>query len=160
MQRTENANRLGMSDSDSDKINQFKGLLELLELERRAYAKAKVPAEMQAAFSALLKYLNRLSSVDIAAIYKQPASKSQKPEVQVPSAEELNAMPLEQIETLIASDSTPRRLLEEIAVTRFHFPRGSLRSLANIKLLREKIDTRIRNERTHRVISSAAQRAK
>jgi hypothetical protein len=143
-----------------DKVAQFKSLLQLLELERRMYAKAQVPESMQQAFGALIKHLNRFSTAEILALFEQSTSKLEKPELSLPSVDELNAMPLEQLEALLANERTPRRLLEEIAVIRFHFPRGSLRSLANIKLLKDKIDTRIRNERAHHVISSAAQRSK
>jgi hypothetical protein len=160
MRRTKGPDRLGLDSSESEKIEQFRGLLELLELERRKYAKANVPNGVQRAFGALLKHLNRFSSADILTLYGQPAAKSRKSETRLPSVKELSAMPLEEIEGLVANEATPRRLLEEIAVARFHFPRGSLRSLANMKLLKEKIDTRIRNERAHHEISSAAQRLK
>jgi hypothetical protein len=160
MQRVKDPNRLDMSDSEQEKIVQFKSLLQLLELERRTFAKAQVPEGTQEAFDVLLRHLNQLSVTDIAALYQKSNSRSPKPKIQVPSAKDLDAMSLEEIERLIACDSPPRRLLEEIAVVRFHFPRGSLRSLPTIKLLKDKIDTRIRNERTHGVISSIAQRAK
>jgi hypothetical protein len=160
MQRTENPNRLDISETEADRVAQFKELLELLELERRTYAKAKAADGIQQAFDALLRHLHRFSNYDVLMLYGRTASKLQKPKTPLPSTDELNSMPLEQIEDIVANESTPRRLLEEIAVTRFHFPRGSLRSLANIKQLKDKIDTRIRNERAHKVISSAAQRAR
>jgi hypothetical protein len=161
MRRTEDSYRLGLSDSEAEKIGQFKDLLQLLELERRKLATAKVPEGVQFAFGALMKHLNRLSKADILALYETSVGKSHKQAaLKLPPAEELSGMSLETIEELISHEDTPRRLLEEIAVVRFHFPRGSLRSLANIKLLRDKIDTRIRNERAHLTISSAAQRAK
>lgn len=160
MQRTENPDRFDLTETEADRVAQFKELLEVLELERRTYAKAKAADGVQRAFDALLRHLHRFSSYDVLKLYDRPAPKLQKPKAALPSAEELNSMPLEQIEDIVANKSTPRRLLEEIAVTRFHFPRGSLRSLANIKRLKDKIDTRIRNERAHKVISSAAQRAR
>lgn len=150
-----------MNSTENKKIADFKNLLHLLELERQTYTKAQISDGLLSAFSVVLRHLNRLSSADILALYPKQHSKHPKSgSNQLPSDEELNSMSLEQIEEVLANETSPRRLLEAIAVIRFHFPHGSLRSLANIHLLKEKIGTRIRNERAHLVISSAARRAR
>ena len=86
-----------MNDTENKNISDFKSLLQLLELERRTYVKARVPEGLQTAFSTLLRHLNRLSPEEILALYARSQSRpTRSAPDSIPSAEELNSMSLEQ----------------------------------------------------------------
>ncbi|MFL9503422.1 hypothetical protein ACJMQP_25480 [Rhodopseudomonas palustris] len=146
-----------MNTADSHNSANFRLLLQLLELERRKYDKVLGAREVGVAFDLLLKHLSKLSAQEIEDIFKPTKAQPKRPRIKIPSPDELRNMSLEEVELLLADANTPRKLLEEVAVLRFHFPRGSLRSLANIEILKEKLGVRAQNERTHRTISTVAQ---
>jgi hypothetical protein len=64
--------------------------------------------------------------------------------------------PLEELERIVADRTTPRSILESIAITRFSVPRGSMRTFMNKEMLINKLEILIENERTHLTIGAVA----
>lgn len=67
-------------------------------------------------------------------------------------------VPLDELENIVVSQEASRRMLESIAVDRFHVPKGSMRSYSSVDILREKIIQLIENARTHLAIADIASR--
>lgn len=72
---------------------------------------------------------------------------------------DLEKKSLEQIKAITSDPQTKRKQLEQIAETRFSLTKSALRSIANAKLLREKILTCIDNEFAHEAIVRVAEGA-
>ena len=70
--------------------------------------------------------------------------------------EELQTVPLDELERLVNDDRISRKQLERIAIDRFSVPRGSMRSFSNRQLLVEKLRSLIDNERAHQIIGVVA----
>ena len=86
-------------------------------------------------------------------IQSRPVLKISAPEVDVSSAN------FDELEALINDEGLPRKVLEKIAITRFHVPKGSMRGFQNVSRLREKIRMEIENARTHEAIERIASKS-
>lgn len=138
----------------------FKALLKVLDAHRKSLESAEVPTMMLDLYAALLKSLHKLSDAQIALLLKSPSEFSPIRARKTITIPDVNAMTLEEIETLVVREDTPRKILEAVAIKRFHVPKGSMRSFQNIGLLREKLITRIQNERTHQTIRDVARQSR
>jgi hypothetical protein len=137
----------------------YRRILKLLEMQRRILVESHCDEELIRGYSSVLKYLAGRPKKDVSLIFgtnRRPPSRNKQ--FQLPQPDNTANLSLDDVERYVKDLETPRKLLEEIAVERFHFPRGSLRSLQNLVILREKIMTMVRNERAHRTISSLAER--
>jgi hypothetical protein len=137
----------------------FRRLLKVLDAQRRVLVESRCDEELVRGYSALLKYLVSLPKKEAMQIFC-PTRKAHGDgrRLQLSQLSSVINMSLDDVENYVKDASAPRKLLEQIAVERFNFPRGSLRSLQNLVILREKIMTMVRNERAHRTISSLAER--
>jgi hypothetical protein len=129
--------------------------MKLLDLHKKQLTAADCSQETIEMYTLVLRHLNRLSEADF--VRTVPTKKTNRHTTTI-TPEEINSLTLDQIESFASDLETPRKVLEEIAVIRFNVPRGSLRSFSNLRMLREKISTRVQNERTHETISSVARR--
>jgi hypothetical protein len=148
-----------MTNSDEQTLKDFRKLLALLEIQRRTLTVAGSSNEIIKSYSQTLAFLKRLSRVQILELHgAAPVSRKPRAPSLVTDFQPLS-LSLSEIEDIARNEKTPRKVLEEIAVTRFHVPKGSLRSFQNIEMLREKIIIRIQNERTHKTIDEVARQS-
>jgi hypothetical protein len=141
-------------------LEQFKTLLKVFEAHRKSLEPTGASIALLDLYASLLKSLHKLSDTQIETLLSAPSDftsiKSRKTIV-VP---DVTAMTLDEIEAMVSKEQTPRKILEAIAIKRFHVPKGSMRSFQNIELLREKLTTRIQNERAHHTIRDVARQSR
>ena len=130
-------------------------VLRLLEIYRRSLVEAGTSKDILDAYSRILKFAKELPTAETAPTFKKSRAASEKSK-DISSEDHLLSLSLDDIERIVQNKETPRSLLEAIAIGRFDVPRGSMRSFSNMDMLRERILTRIRNERAHQTISSVA----
>lgn len=138
----------------------FKMLLKVLNAHRKSLEPAGASVAFLEFYEAFLKSLNKLSDVQIELLLKSPSqfssAKTREP-LQIP---DVTALTLDELEKLILNEETPRKILETIAIKRFHVPKGSMRSFQNMPILREKLITRIQNEKAHHTIRDVARHSR
>ena len=132
-------------------------VLKFMELQSRSLAHTNAAQDIQLGYSAIIRYLGRLPESEIERLFAQSKSKKEnvdlRQELMIGDPETLS---LEDAEAIARDESSPRKLLELIAISRFQVPRGSMRSFSNVRALREKIITMIQNERGHETVSLMA----
>ena len=141
-------------------FEQFKVLLKALDAHRKALEPAGAPIALLDLYASLLKSLHKLSDTQIKTLLSAPVdftSIKLRKTIIIP---DVTAMTLDEIEGFVTNEDTPRKILEAIAIKRFHVPKGSMRSFQNIGLLREKLITRIQNERAHHTIRDVARQSR
>jgi hypothetical protein len=146
--------------NDRSDLKAFARMIKLLQMQRLMLIESRSDLSLLAVYSSVIKYLVSLSE-------RQILELTQKSE-RSPSRDSQSKLPLEQfatisigeIERMLGDETVPRKVLEAIAVARFHFPKGSLRSLSNLEVLRDRIRTMLENERSHQTIASVARRTK
>lgn len=111
--------------------------------------------ELLEALDALSRYLAKTSRDEIEKVVTRGMPRS----VDVAGGDRLSKLPLDELETLIASGGLTRRQLETLANRRFGVPLGSMRSFPRIEFLVAKLMNLIENERIHRVIDAAAKKS-
>lgn len=132
-------------------------LFKLLEGHRRNLAEAGGDEGVLNTYGMLVRYLSRLPRQQLLKLIST-RSETVKPSGDLPLKDVQNYS-LEKIRVLLGRPDVPRKILEAIAVGRFHFPKGSLRALSNLEILRAKILTMIENERSHQTIHAVAKRS-
>lgn len=142
---------------DQPHRDSFKLALRFIDQQRKILVDARADSQILDGLTALVRHLYRLPDNQVDRIFGRKDSLHTKElkEVAIQAALEYS---LEQVERLIDSPDTPRRELEAVAIGRFHVPRGSMRSMGNSDLLRERLRTFVLNERTHASISELARR--
>jgi hypothetical protein len=136
----------------------YRTVIRVLSVQQRALMEAGASDELLDMYRAVVRYLSQMSDDDLSRIlHPSPARDQEKHTKDIMSLSDAAALSLDQIEQLVADDKTSRKTLEAIAIGRFQVPRGSMRSFANMNMLREKLTTLVQNERTHLAISSVAQ---
>jgi hypothetical protein len=143
-----------MKKASPESTASYRKVLSLLDLHRRALQLAGASPEVLSTYSRIVDFLRGLSPSQIEGLgeLKTAPTFSKK----LIEGSRLESLSLEEIEKIVADDKSPRRVLERIAISRFHVPKGSMRSFQNVEMLREKILIRIQNERTHRAIGELA----
>lgn len=144
-----------MTDSN-EQIANFRKVLVFLEAQRRSLSIAGAGDEFLAAFSSVLRFLKELPKSQILELTGAKSAQTKNRQARLVGDFQMTSLSLDEIERIATDIKTPRKILEEIAVSRFHVPKGSMRSFQNIEMLREKILIRIQNERTHKVIGEIA----
>src|SRR6185437_8414941 len=134
----------------------FKMLLKVLNAHRKSFEPAGASATFLEFYEAFLKSLSKLSDVQIELLLNSPSQFSSAKTREALHIPDVNALTLEEIEKLVLNEETPRKILETIAIKKFHVPKGSMRSFQNIPILREKLITRIQNEKAHHTIRDVA----
>jgi Tfp pilus assembly protein PilP len=139
----------------------YRTVIRVLSVQQRALMEAGASDELLDMYRAVVRYLSQISDDELNRILRpQPARYQEKQTRDTISLSEAEALSLDQIEQLVADDKTSRKTLEAIAIGRFEVPRGSMRSFANIEMLKTKLTTLVQNERTHLTISSIAQHSR
>lgn len=141
---------------ETDPSDDLRKVVRLLDQQRRMLEEAGSEPGVVELFSAVVRRVGRMSDAELRKTSKSASHKIHDPRYDI----DVNALSLTQIEELVRADDTPRKILEAVAIKRFQVPSGSMRSFSNIGALREKISTRVENERTHRAIDSLARRTK
>lgn len=134
-------------------------LVELLEKQYATLATAERDSELLSAYLRMISFIREIPSTKMAVIHALTAQKKRKRPGKTVDPE-FSSLSLDQVEEITLDEDTPRKTLEKIAVLRFNIPKGSLPSFKNINLLREKIVTSIRNERTHGTIDTLARHSR
>ncbi|KAA0573654.1 hypothetical protein [Azospirillum sp. Sh1] len=141
-------------------IANFRAVVRMLDLQRKILAEAHADQGLRDTFSMLIQHLNGMSEAQILRVV---GGRQYRDAVKFSKADAISkaaTMTLDVIEQVLADEKATRVQLEAIAVGRFQVPSGSLRSLRNIELLRNKIQTLVQNERAHEAISSVARDTK
>lgn len=134
----------------------FERVLRLLSLQRKALADAGADANLLGTYNAIVRHLSKLTEQEVETLLNASKGRSQEQVLSNAQLARLAALSLEEIEAVMSNEHASRKQLEAIAVSRFHVPKGSLRSFQNVQNLREKLFTMIRNERAHQTISEVA----
>jgi hypothetical protein len=137
-------------------LDDYRRVLSILEIQKRALQLGGSPSELISTYSLVLKFLKGLPNSQVLDLLGMPEFDAKTYSKRLIGDFQVHDLSLDEIEKLAADDKTPRRILEEIAIVRFHVPKGSMRSFQNMEMLREKILIRIQNERTHAAIDHLA----
>lgn len=111
------------------------------------------PNEVVELFDLLANFLQRTPRKKLNALLNKTTRSSVRPEVI-----DVSNMSLDELDEIVRNPDVVRRTLEQIAVDRFHVPRGSMRSFSTVAILREKLTLLIENSRTHLAIGDIAAR--
>jgi len=145
---------------DKKIIAEFRTAVRLLDMQRRAVVEARAEQGVVDALGAIIQHLHSLSEAQVLRLgsgkHQREFAKSRK----LDAANKASTMTLSDVEQALNDESVTRLQLEAIAVGRFQVPSGSLRSLRNIELLRDKIAILTQNERAHETINSVAKESK
>jgi hypothetical protein len=132
-------------------------LVKLLSDQRRALVTAGCDETILVQYAALIRFLKSATANEIGRIFVEPAiTRKTEAEETEWSDEQVSNMPGAKVQSVIDDDSTLRKLLERIAILRFHVPRGSMRSFSNRQMLVAKLLTLLQNEQTHATIETVA----
>jgi hypothetical protein len=139
---------------DDDKVGGV--LLKVLTANYNALVSAHSDETVLRQYSALLRFL-RSQPINFLEVHSQPKRRNDE-SLLLPSirGEELQTVPLDELERLVNDDEISRKHLERIAIDRFSVPRGSMRSFSNRQMLVEKLRSLIDNERAHQIIGVVA----
>lgn len=134
-------------------------LLGLLTKQYELLVAAKCDESILKEFSALLRSLRNAKVSEHKGIFESGTSsargRQRLPQV---SDETIARMSLGDVEKLLDDDTTPRKLLERVAILRFRVPKGSMRSFANRRMLIDKLAALVGNEQAHTTIETVARR--
>jgi hypothetical protein len=145
-----------MSNSLRPQVVNYRKVLVLLEMQRRALQLAGSPRELLDIYTQILKFLKQLPPSQVLGTEEMVAAGEGRYSKRLVGDFEVQELTLDEIEKIVTDEKTPRRILEKLAIARFHVPKGSMRSFQNIGMLREKILIRVQNERTHQAIGELA----
>lgn len=140
-----------MKDSAS-RLAGYRTALKVLHSMKRSLVVAGATEAVLIDLSAILSYLDSLPVSDAESILLEREIVASPKKNRPQDLTFVRGLSDSAIEAIISSSDVSRKLLEEIAVERFHVPRGSVRSFKRIEDLREKISTLIRNARAHQTI--------
>jgi len=127
-----------------------------LSEQRRVLVAAGCDPALADDYAALIRFLRRARPEELRRIFVGRSMDYGPPDkVDRPKAELAN-MSASELENLINDSGAPRKLLEQVAILRFHVPRGSIRSFSNREALVEKLLTLLRNEQAHSTIETVA----
>lgn len=149
-----------MTKSNEQMVANYRKLLDLLETQRRALVTAGCSDEILDTYSLVLAFLKKLPSSKIVELSGSKRSQSVGRQVRLITDFQATSLSLDEIEKIALDEKTSRKMLEEIAVFRFHVPKGSMRSFQNVEMLREKILVRVQNERTHKSMDEVARQTR
>ena len=137
------------------KKDAFRTAIRIVDAQRRAMVEADARTEVIQALEAVIKFLNRMPDHQVARLMGDDRAKptNLRRDEAIKSAA---SMSLEDVDRMLSDESVTRLELEAVAIGRFHVPRGSMRSLGNLGILREKLRTFVQNERTHTTITELA----
>jgi hypothetical protein len=137
----------------------FRTVIRLIDAQRKALVEAEARGDIIHAFEAVIKYLHRMPDYQVSRMLgdDSPKPSTLRREAAIKSASTLS---LDAIENTLNDDQATRAELEAIAIGRFHVPRGSMRSMGNLELLREKLRTFVQNEQTHATITELARNSR
>ena len=144
-----------MTTSDDSLRNGLRSAIKIVDAQRRALIEAGAQAEVVSALEAIIRHLHRMPEHQIQRMLGRGKGKTGRQE-QERAIEAASTLSLDDVERLLAHEETSRFELEALAIGRFHVPRGSMRSLRNISILREKLETLVQNERMHATIADVA----
>jgi hypothetical protein len=140
-------------------LSGFRAAVKILDGQRRMLTDAGADADIIKGFEAIVRHLHRMPEHQITRLLgreKEGGSHLAR-EKAIRDAQTLS---LEEVDSRLYSENVSRSELEAIAIGRFHVPRGSMRSLRNMDLLRQKIQTLVENERMHATIADVAKTAR
>ena len=140
--------------TNGDQIRAFKDAVKLIDGQRRLLTEARSDKQIMEAMDALIRHLYRLppSTVEkILGISRRTASELSPADIEAASA-----LSLSDVEDKLNDEKILRKDLEAVAVGRFDFPKGSLRSIGKLENLKELISSFVSNERAHTSIHNLA----
>ena len=142
---------------DASKKDDANDLLKVLTAHYKALVAARSDETILRQYEALLRALKSrpFSFLEKKGNRKEAGSSHSRPLPTI-SEDDLRKYSLDELERLVAAETTSRRDLELIAIQRFSVPRGSMRSFSDRQMLVEKLRTLIGNERTHETIGIVA----
>jgi hypothetical protein len=141
--------------SDDPIRNGFRAAIKILDMQKRALVEAGAAIEVVSGLEAIIRHLNRMPEHQVLRLLGRAKGKTGQQE-QERAIEAASALSLDDVERRLADEETSRLELEALAIGRFHVPRGSMRSLRNISILRQKLETLVQNERMHATIADIA----
>jgi hypothetical protein len=124
-------------------------------MQRKALVEAGAAREVVSGLEAIIRHLHRMPEHQILRMLGRAKGRSGQQE-QERAIEAASRLSLDDVERKLADEEISRLELEALAIGRFHVPRGSMRSLRNISILREKLETLVQNERMHATIANVA----
>jgi hypothetical protein len=131
-------------------------LLKVLTANYNALVSARSDEAVLRQYSVLLRFLKSQPD-DFLEVHAQTKQRNDKSLLLTGiRGEELQSVPLDELERLVNDDGISRKHLERIAIDRFSVPRGSMRSFSNRQMLVEKLRSLIDNERAHQIIGVVA----
>lgn len=136
-----------------DKIfRSFKEAVKVIDGQKRLLASAQADKDILEAYDAIVKYLYRLSPSRVEQLVGGQGRTNQdlKPE----EIERAKALSLNEIEKMLNDESTSKKELEAVAVGRFDYPKGSLRSIGKAENLKQLIFSFVSNEKAHSSIKN------
>ena len=135
--------------TNGDQIRAFKDAVKLIDGQRRLLTEARSDKQIMEAMDALIRHLYRLPPSTI--ISRRTASELSPADIEAASA-----LSLSDVEDKLNDEKILRKDLEAVAVGRFDFPKGSLRSIGKLENLKELISSFVSNERAHTSIHNLA----
>jgi hypothetical protein len=148
------------SEAIESSLEHFKAVIKILETERKLLESAQSSREILNIYTAILKHLRQLSPEEVHKLSSQPRIKAQRDQVAPIFDLHMAELALSDVERIVESENSSRKVLEAVAIERFRVPKGSMRSFPTVQSLKEKIRTLARNERAHQTILSVTQSAK
>jgi hypothetical protein len=142
-----------------DQRGKLERFMHVLSEQRRLLVAAGCDPSLADDYAALIRFLRRARPEELRRIFsgERAAEHARAATAERPQAELAN-MSTSELERLVNDGSTPRKLLERLAILRFNVPRGSMRSFSNREALVEKLLTLLRNEQAHVAIETVARR--
>lgn len=142
--------------NETEKSGKVELLVKVLTAHYESLVSAQSNAGLLREYAALLRFLKTRKG----RAYDASKRKARPPRVSGPthwpSSESVAEASLDDIERIVSDEKSSRKQLEQIAIYRFSVPSGSMRSFSSKAMLVEKIQTLIRNERTHDTIGEVA----
>lgn len=147
-----------MKKQKSEKPRGISTLLKVLTRHREALVVARSDQVLIAEYDSLIRFLRSAPTKELEHIFYR--TQTVAPEASSPQKiiedSYYSRISLSEIEKLINTDGTPRKILEKIAIYRFNVPAGSMRSFSNRHMLIEKIQASLQSEMAHSTIDSVA----
>lgn len=144
---------------ENTELVQFRKVVEFMGEQRRLLSSVGTDDTFLDVYRLVLEHLKHLSPGDVCRIFANSSDKASARTPLVSPGEDLELLSLEKIETIVSDKATLKKTLEDIAVTRFKVPTGSIHKHTKDQLI-EKITTLANNESAHNTIRMAIQKNK
>lgn len=150
------------TSSDLKPRDLYKKLLKVFEAHYGSLIAAKADPMVIGAYQQFMGYYRSLGVTQIETIFTQAIGRGE-PSVQSTErpprghvSGNYSEIAIEVVSRLIDDPRVSRKILEEIAASRFGLTRGELSNLSNVEQLRQRLLSLIENEQTHQAIGRLA----